>query len=129
MVYFPDKRDRYKGIAPWNIPAGNPHADNKTKVESKSERATRAPLGAFRVSTTEDPALLQQQAEAEALKAREAENQKGISEPSSSTVPDMESFNLDDPRGNNHFSSLSENNPDFFISSLDKTVIRGSDDL
>jgi len=71
---FPDRRGRYMGIAPWSIPAGSPRGDNPVKnPEPKTDIATRAPLGAFRVSTNESPELLQAQAEAEALKEREAD--------------------------------------------------------
>ena len=79
MVFFPDRRKRYEGKASFDFQPGAPRGDNPVKVsDAKTEIATRAPLGAFRVSTTTDPVLLQQQAEDAALAARKAaEDQKG----------------------------------------------------
>ena len=54
---------------------GNAHANNPVQhSEPVSTLAKRgaAPRDAFRVTTTEDPAVLQAQAEAEAQKAKEA---------------------------------------------------------
>ena len=78
MVFFPDRRKRYEGKASFDFQPGAPRGDNPVKVsDAKTEIATRAPLGAFRVSTTTDPVLLQQQAEDIALAARKAaEDQK-----------------------------------------------------
>ena len=84
---YPDNRYRFKGVPQWSINPGNANSENPVKhPEPVSQIATREPRGAFRVTTTTDPILLQEQAEAEALKARQdAENQKGISSPSSDT--------------------------------------------
>ena len=78
MVFFPDRRKRYEGKASFDFQPGAPRGDNPVKVsDAKTEIATRAPLGAFRVSTTTDPVLLQQQAEDIAIAARKAaEDQK-----------------------------------------------------
>jgi hypothetical protein len=95
MPFYPDKRGRYAGVFQANIPAGTPRGDNPVqRPEPVSKLASRSPREAFRVSTTEEPTLLQKQAEDEALKLRaEAEAQKGISsaaaEPSSGTGSDM----------------------------------------
>lgn len=88
MLKFPDNRNRFRGVPQWSINPGQANPDNPVKhPDPVSQVAIRDPRGAFRVSTTTDPVLLQQQAEAEVLKARaDAENQKGISSPSSDTV-------------------------------------------
>jgi hypothetical protein len=96
MVFFPDRRKRYAGKASFDFQPGAPHGDNPVKVsDAKTEIATRAPLGAFRVSTTTDPVLLQKQAEDIALAARKAaEDQKGIS---SSVVEYSDTISLAEP--------------------------------
>lgn len=72
MVFFPDKRSRYAGRGQWDVPPGSARGDNPVQnPEPKTDLAARAPIGAFRVSTTTDPALLQSQAESEALKAKQ----------------------------------------------------------
>lgn len=43
MPYFPDKRGRYAGVAPWDFAAGMGHPDNPTKSEAKTTLATRVP--------------------------------------------------------------------------------------
>jgi hypothetical protein len=87
-VKYPDRRGQFKGVPQWSVTPGNPCSENPVKhPDPVSHRAMRDPRGAFRVSTTTDPVLLQQQGEAEALKLRQdAENQKGMSSPSSDTV-------------------------------------------
>lgn len=99
MVFFPDKRSRYAGHGQWDVPPGNARGDNPVQnPDPKTDIAARAPLGAFRVSTTEDPALLQSQAEAEALKARQdAEAQRNPlqnSQEHSIYVPDQQASEL-----------------------------------
>lgn len=74
MISFGDKRGRFKCTAPWDVSAANPHADNKTKLESKTDLAKRGERTSFRLTTTEDPVLLQKMAEDEVLAARESES-------------------------------------------------------
>ena len=43
MTYFPDKRGRYAGVAPWDFAAGMGRPDNPTKSDAKTTLATRQP--------------------------------------------------------------------------------------
>lgn len=43
MPFYPDKRGRYVGVAPWDFGAGMGRADNPTKVDAKTTLATRVP--------------------------------------------------------------------------------------
>lgn len=73
MVFFPDNRDKFSNSGQWEIDPASAHVDNKTKIESKTDRAARSQRGAFRLKTTEDLQLLQEMAEKEALTKKSAE--------------------------------------------------------
>lgn len=77
MPSYEDKRRRYAGRPPWDIPSGSARGDNPVPTkESSTTTASRgpAPSGAFRVLTTEDPAeLLLRAIAADAARRREEE--------------------------------------------------------
>ena len=122
---YPDNRGKFKGIPQWSVDAASSRGDNLVKnsepVTTKASRGI-SPRDAFRVSTTEDEKLLMQQAEAEALKAREAEIQKGISSLSVISVPDGSTYDLYDTTPDLTVTTKSE-----LGSSIDDVM--GSEDL
>ena len=81
MLSYPDKRGRYAGKMSADFSPGSARGDNPVQhPEPVTTLASRIPREAFRVKTTEDPALLQAQAEKEALAKKVAEDaQKGMS--------------------------------------------------
>jgi hypothetical protein len=57
-ISYPDRRNRYSGIAPWQIPAGTPNSANPVSLPApKEEIAVRgtAPRDSFRVVTADTP--------------------------------------------------------------------------
>src|SRR5271156_709683 len=77
MLRFPDNRGKYAGVGQWDVSPARPRGDNliptKESVTTLASRGT-PPRGAFRVMTTEDPALLLAQAEADEIKKRQQEH-------------------------------------------------------
>ena len=43
MPFYPDRRNRYVGAAPWDFVSGTPNAGNPTKSDAKTTLATRQP--------------------------------------------------------------------------------------
>ncbi len=83
MISYADKRARYAGLGPWVFSAGQPNGANiKPTKESATMIASRgnAPREAFRVLTTEEPALLMEQALAADIAKRQCEPNSGTSE-------------------------------------------------
>lgn len=80
MLKFPDNRWRFKHAFQGDFSA-QPNPENKTKLEPKTDLAKRAERTSFRLTTTEDPVLLQKMAEDEALAA-----QAKASEPDTQTA-------------------------------------------
>jgi hypothetical protein len=57
-ISYADKRGRYSGVAPWQIPAGTPNSSNPVSLPApKEEIAVRgtAPRDSFRTVTAEAP--------------------------------------------------------------------------
>jgi hypothetical protein len=76
MPKYPDNRGKFAGVGQWSIAPANPRGDNLISTKEPSTTiASRGnpPRGAFRVSTTEDEALLLAQAEADEIKKRQDE--------------------------------------------------------
>jgi hypothetical protein len=84
MLRYPDNRGKFKGTAQWDVSAGNGRPDNpvanRESKEDKASRGATAPRDVFRVTTTEDPALLQAQAEAEAIAKHQKDSPSGSSD-------------------------------------------------
>lgn len=119
MLSYPDRRGRYTGRPQWDVPAATGRVDNPKAVpEAKTTTAQRDPVESApsgsrkyaRVTTTEDPELLQKQGEQEALAKREAEEAQRaqVIQDAQIDIPPASDFDLDSTGSDTSVSMVSE---------------------
>ena len=58
MPEYPDNRNKFKGVAPWEVPAASPHFDNPQKFTGRRDpmvHSSTRPRDAFRTATAPKP--------------------------------------------------------------------------